>query len=60
MTQSDDYTKNQHDIDEVDENTELENNHGDPLTPETIDDDETEVGSNEVQEIKKDKPDSSI
>ena len=61
MTQSDDLTRVPHDEDEIEETTNV--NNGDPETDNSIDDEEMEVGSNQVdsepdllgEEIKKEK-----
>lgn len=50
MTAHDDITK-QHYVNEVDENEDVDVNNGDPITPESIDDDQTEVSTNQVDDL---------
>jgi hypothetical protein len=51
MTNSGKAFTDQHDIDQIDENEELVENNGDPVTPQSIEDAETEVGSNQVDDM---------
>ena len=51
MTAFDDIT-NQHDIDEIEETP--NNNSGDPETDQSVDDEQTEVGSNQVDDLYRD------
>ncbi|CAN5352534.1 hypothetical protein BH10PAT1_BH10PAT1_7290 [soil metagenome] len=53
MTDSGKSFTDQHDEDEIEEDTNLDINNGDPVTPLATDDDQNEVSTNDVDDLYK-------